>query len=455
MAAIAGLDRSRLEALDASENERFVAQRPRSIELIARARGTMPRGVPMAWMDDLYEHPPMLIDRGTGAFFTDVDGHTYLDMYIADMSGFCGHAPTPVVEAVSRRVAAGHQFLLPGEDAIAVAEHLAGRYGMPKWQFTLSATQANTEVIRLARQATGREIVLMFDGKYLGHGDATMVVLEDGALVPEEQGLPRWITGQARVIPFNDVDGLRAALEPRDVALVLTEPAMTNIGVIQPVGGFHDALRELTRATGTLLAIDETHTLVAAWGGLTSELGLDPDMLVVGKSIAAGVPLGAYGMTDEVASLIAPPDEHWVVMGMVAQQVATGGTLFANALSMAAGRAALEEVLTPEAFDRAGALGVRMADALDRAIAAAGLPWSVARMSTHAYYSFAPTPARNAAESREADDPDLRALIRVFMANRGVWESGWWLGPTVSLAHTEEDVDRYVGVFEEFIAAAR
>jgi glutamate-1-semialdehyde 2,1-aminomutase len=326
---------------------------------------------------------------------------------------------------------------------------------MPKWQFTLSATQANTEVIRLARQATGREIVLMFDGKYLGHGDATMVVIEDGALVPEEQGLPRWITGQARVIPFNDVDSLRAALEPRDVALVLTEPAMTNIGVIQPVAGFHDALRELTRATGTLLAIDETHTLVAGWGGLTSELALDPDMLVVGKSIAAGVPLGAYGMTEELASLITPPDEHWVVMGMVAQQVATGGTLFANALSMAAGRAALEEVLTPEAFDRAGALGLRMADALDGTIAAAGLPWSVARMSSHAYYSFAPTPARNAAESREADDPDLRALIRVFMANRGVWESGWWLGPTVSLAHTDGDVDRYVDVFEEFIAAAR
>jgi glutamate-1-semialdehyde 2,1-aminomutase len=451
MADLTGIDPDRLRTLEEEENARFVDERPRSMALLERARGTMPRGVPMAWMDDFYEHPPVWVASGEGSSFTDVDGHTYLDMYIGDMSGFCGHAPAPVVEAVSRRMALGNHFLLPSEEAIAVAEHLAGRYGMPKWQFTLSATQANTEVIRLARRATGREVVLMFDGKYHGHGDATLVVLEGEEIVPEEQGLPRWVTGQARIVPFNDVEALELALAPGDVALVLAEPVMTNAGIIWPELGFHDALRRHTRDVGTLLAIDETHSLVGTYGGYVTELGLEPDLFTIGKSIAAGVPLGAYGMTEPIAELIAPPEEHWVVIGMSVGEMALGGTLFANALSMAAGRAALEEVLTPEAFERTRALGARMADGLEGAIGAKGLPWSVARMGSHAYYAFAPTQARNAAESRAADDPDLRALMRVFMANRGVWESGWWLGPTVSAAHTAEDVDRYVGVFGAFL----
>lgn len=448
-----GIDPARVRELERIENERFVAERPRSMALIERARRTMPRGVPMAWMDDLYEHPPVFVEQGGGAHFIDVDGHTYLDMYIGDMSGFCGHAPPPVVDAVSRRMALGNHFLLPGEDAIAVAEHLAGRYGLPKWQFTLSATLANTELIRLARQATGREIVLMFDGKYLGHGDATLVVEQDGQLIPEAQGLPRWVTGAARLVPFNDMAALEAALAPGDVAVVLTEPAMTNAGVIHPAPGFHAALRRLTRDAGTLLALDETHTLVAAHGGLTRELGLEPDLLTVGKSIAGGVPLGAYGMTESIAALIAPPDESYVVAGVAVAEMALGGTLFANALSMAAGRAALEEVLTPEAFSRARALGERMALGLEAAIAAASLPWSVARMGPHAYYAFSATPARDAGESRDHDDPDLRSLMRVWLANRGVWESGWWLGPTVSVAHTADDVDRYVAAFGECLAA--
>jgi len=441
------IDRDRFDLLEARENARFVAERPKSVALLERSRQTMPRGVPMSWMDDLYEHPPVFVAEGRGAYITDVDGHIYLDMYVADMSAFCGHAPDPVVEAVSRPMALGNQFLMPGEDSIFVAEHLADRYGLPKWQFTLSATQAITEVIRLARAATGREIILMFDAKYHGHGDATLVVLEDGQVVPEEDGLPRWITGQARIIGFNDVAALETALAPRDVALVLAEPAMTNAGFILPEQGFHDALRRLTRETGTLLAIDETHSLVTAYGGLTREYELEPDMLTIGKSIAAGVPLGAYGMTDDIAAHIAPPDEHHVVSGVSIGQVSTGGTLFANALSMAAGRAALLEVLTEDAFARAAELGGRMADGLRTAIQVAGLPWSLVQVGGHAAYFFVETPPRNGAESRAADDPRLRALMRVWLANRGVWESGWWLGPTASLAHTAADVDRYVEMF--------
>lgn len=449
--ATTDLGTQRAQAVARAENARFIAERPRSMALHEQARRSMPRGVPMAWMDDLYDHPPVWVSHGEGAHFTDVDGHTYLDLYVADMSAFCGHAPAPVAEAVARRMKLGNQFLLPGEDAIAVAEHLADRYGLAKWQFTSSATQANTEVIRLARELTGRQTVLLFDGKYHGEGDATLVVAQDGEVVAEHRGLPPWITTQARVIAFNDVAALQAALAPGDVALVLAEPAMTNVGFLLPQPGFHDALRRLTREAGTLLACDETHSLVCSYAGLAGEWGLEPDFLVVGKSIAAGVPLAAYGMRDEVAALIAPPEEARVVSGAVVDEVATGGTLFGNALSMAAGRAALLEVLTPEAFERTAVLGERMAAGLRAAIERAGVPWSVVQHGAHAFYFFVAEPPVDGAGSRAADDPDLRALIRVFMANRGVWESGWWLGPTLSVAHGPEDVDRYVATFDDFL----
>jgi glutamate-1-semialdehyde 2,1-aminomutase len=443
---------ARVAALQEQENARFVAEHPRSAELLTRARASMPRGVPMSWMESLYEHPPVFAESGSGSRFRDVDGRDYLDMYIGDMSGFCGHAPAPVVAAVTRRMQLGNHFLMPGEDAVVVAEHLSDRYRMPKWQFTLSATQANAEVIRIARHVTGRSTIVLFDGKYHGHADATLVVLEDGRVVPEYQGLPAWVTGESRIVQFNDVDALEVALAARDVALVLTEPVMTNAGVINPDPGFHEALRRLTRQTGTLLALDETQSLVGAYGGMSGELGLEPDLFTIGKSIAAGVPLGAYGLSDEIAERTEPVAGHNLASGEVITEIATGGTLFANALSMAAARSALTEVLTPEAFARARSLGARMADGLDAAIATAGLPWNIARMGTHAYYGFTPTAARNGIESRANDDADVRALIRVWMANRGVWESGWWLGPTVSVAHDEADVDAYVNHFGDLLA---
>jgi glutamate-1-semialdehyde aminotransferase len=445
------IDRARVRELEQVEYARFVAERPKSIALQEKARQSMPRGVPMAWMDEFYDHPPVWVSHGEGSTFTDADGHTYLDMYVADMSAFCGHAPAPVVEAVARQMQLGNQFLLPSEDAIVVADHLADRYRLPKWQFTLTGTQANSEVIRLARQLTGREIVLMFDAHYHGDADATLVVEEDGALVPETPGLTPGIEAQARLVQFNDVAALEAALEPGDVALVLAEPAMTNAGFLLPRPGYHEALRRATRETGTLLAIDEVHTLPCAYGGLARAWGLEPDFPTLGKTLGAGVPLAAYGMRDEIASSMAPPAQPHREMGATVAQASTGGTLFANALSMAAGRAALLDVLTEEAFERTASLGERMAAGLRRAIERAGVPWSVAQHGAHASYFFVHEPPADGAASRAADDPDLRALIRVFMANRGVWESGWWLGPTVSVAHSDEDVDRYVDLFEKLL----
>ena len=449
--AVSGVASQRVQRLLTLENERFVAERPRSTAQLERGRSSMPRGVPMSWMEELYEHPPVWVTHGNGASFWDIDGHRYLDLYIADMSAFCGHAPEPVVRAVAERMRRGNQFLLPSEDAVPVADHLAGRYGMPKWQFTLSATQANTEVIRIARHATGRDIVMVFDGKYHGHVDATLAVLDDGVVQPEYYGLGRGATDKTRIVAFNDVAALQSALSSRDVAVVLAEPAMTNAGFLLPQPGFHAALRELTVDAGTLLAIDETHTLVTAYGGLGREWGLQPDFVTVGKSIAGGVPLAAYGMTDEVASFLRAPDDPYVVSGMAVGEPATGGTLFANALSLAACRSALTEVLTEQAFAHTAKLGARLAAGLRDTFARQGLAWSVTQEGSHAYYAFTPTPPHDGATSRAADDPDLRALMRVFMANRGVWESGWWLGPTVSVAHTEADVDAYVEVLAEFV----
>ena len=305
-ASRSGVDRDRVRALKQAEDARFAAEHPKSAALQARGREVMPNGVPMAWLVGSYHHAPMWVAEGKGARFTDVDGHEYHDFNIADMSMFCGYGPEPLVRAVADRMARGNQFLLPGEDAIVVSEELGRRFGLPKWQYTSSATHANTEAIRVARVVTGRDKVLLFDGKYLGHFDETLVEFDDdGRLVPEERGVPANTVDGTVLVPFNDPAALARALEQRDVALVLTEAAITNnIGLLLPDAGFHDDLRRITRETGTLLAIDETHTQVVGRGGLTSAWHLAPDLVTMGKSIAGGLPFGAWGMTDEIAEVM-------------------------------------------------------------------------------------------------------------------------------------------------------
>ena len=270
-------------------------------------------------------------------------------------------------------------------------------------------------------------------------------------VAPEFLGLPVSVTENARVVPFNDATALERALAPGDVALVLAEPAMTNAGFLMPQPGFHDVLRQLTRDAGTLLCLDETHTLVCAYGGLVTEWHLAPDMISMGKSIAGGVPLGAYGMREEIAQLIEPPEKPNVAAGAEVSELATGGTLFANALSMAAARAALTEVLTKDAFAHTAELGNQLGAGLRSTFATADVPWSVEQLGAHAAYFFAPEKPVDAAGARAADDADLRALIRLYFANRGVWESGWWLGPTASTQHTASDVDTYLAVFGDFL----
>jgi glutamate-1-semialdehyde 2,1-aminomutase len=444
-----GVDPQRVRDLRKREVDAFALAHPRSQDLWRRALQVMPNGVPMSWMITSYDHAPLFVAEGSGPRFRDVDGHEYSDFNVADMSMFTGYAPPPVVEAVSRQVAEGSQFMLPGEDGIWVAGELGRRYGLPQWQFTLSATTANTEAIRVARALTGRDTVLMFAGKYHGHFDEGLVQVVDGRLVPEETGLPRDVTRRTRLVEINDPEALAAVLETREAALVLTEPALTNnVGLILPEPGFHDTLRALTRDTGTLLAYDETHTHVVGPGGLSAQWGLQPDLVTIGKAIAAGIPLGAYGMTEEVAEVLKRPDGFHDDKPLVA----TGGTLFGNALSMAAARAALGEVLTDAAYAHTQRLGAHLADGLSAAVARAGLPWAVHRFWPRSGYVFAPDLPRNAAEASASFDPLLRGLIRVYLANRGVWEALVGAGPTCSVAAEQADVDAYVSAFGELLS---
>ena len=443
MTAHGDLDRSRISKLLAQELTRFRDARPRSLALIGRARAHMPNGTPMAWMASDYDQP-VYIDYGQGPGFTDVDGFSYVDFNASDMAMFCGHAHPAIVAAVQAQVARSTQFLLPTQASVEVAEELARRYRVPQWQFTLSATQANTEAIRLARAVTGREVIVLFQGHYHGHFEEGLVDLADGRAVPVQRGLSKGVTGRVRIAQFNDPDLLRAALEPGDVALVLTEPAMTNnLHLLLPEPGWHQALRGLTRQHGTLLGIDETHTHVVGPGGASGLWQLEPDIVTIGKAVAGGLPMGAYGVTAELGEQLD-----------AARNVATGGTLFGNPLSAAAAKAALTEVLVPDAYAHTSALGSQLADGIEQAIGSAGLPWTVIRLGPRSGQWYGPMP-RTGAQAHALTDNELTRLIRAWLANRGIWEALPGAGPTTPVPATSADVARYIDAYGELLAQLR
>jgi len=443
MTAYGDLDQARIRELHIWEVARFWEARPRSRAMIARAREHMPNGVPMVWMA-FHEEQVVYIDRGQGPGFTDVDGFGYVDFNASDMAMFCGHANPAIVAAVRAQVSRSTQFLLPTEASVVVAEELARRYPVGQWQFTLSATQANTEAIRLARSATGREVIVLFQGHYHGHFEEGLVDLDGEQVAALERGLSKGVTGRVRIAQFNDPGTLRAALEPGDVALVLTEPAMSNnIHLLLPEPGWHAALREETRRHGTLLALDETHTHVVGPGGATGMWHLDPDIVTIGKAVAGGLPMGAYGVTAELGEQLD-----------VKHHVATGGTLFGNPLSAAAAVAALTEVLVPGAYAHTAALGGDLADGIEAAIRAAGLPWTAIRLGPRSGQWYGPRP-RTGADAYALTDEMLTRLIRIWLANRGIWEALPGAGPTACVPATRADVDRYVNAYAELLAQLR
>jgi len=341
------LDRGRLGALLADEERRFREAHPRSLALYQRARRSLLGGVPMHWMVRWAGGFPLFVAGGEGAYLTDLDGHRYLDLCLGDTGAMTGHAPAATVEAVRAQAARGFTFMLPTEDAVWVGEELARRFGLPYWQFAVTATDANRFAIRLAREITGRPRILVFNWCYHGTVDETFATLSDGRVVARDGnvGPPVDPAVTTRVVEFNDVPALEAALAQGDVACVLAEPALTNVGIVHPEPGFHIALREHTRRAGALLIIDETHTICTGPGGYTRAHGLEPDILTLGKPVAGGVPGAVYGMSEAIAEGIGAR-----FRADVADTGGIGGTLAANALATAAMRATLEQVLTEGSY---------------------------------------------------------------------------------------------------------
>jgi glutamate-1-semialdehyde 2,1-aminomutase len=446
MATIA-IDRERLAAVRAREQELFDRRTRRSAELTARARRRFPDAVPMAWMAGLYDHAPVWVEDGHGCRFTDVDGNVYVDFNQADLSASCGFAPAPVVAAVAERSARGMQFLLPVAEGLEAAELLAERYGLPAWQFTLTASGANAEAIRLARHRTGRSLIVVFGGHYHGHIDDTLVTGDERGARPELLGVNPRAAADTRIVGFNDLAALERVLAGGDVAAVITEPALTNVGVVLPADGFLAGARELAQAHGALLVLDETHTQTVAYGGLTRAWGLEADVICLGKSLGGGVPVGAYGMTAELAAHM---ERHRDAYGRSAG-LATGGTTYANALSLAAAVATLRAVQTPQAYARAGALGERLADGIETAAARHGLPWRAHRLYSRSGYCLEPELPRDAAAAERSIDLELCDTRRLHMANRGIWDAIASAGPAASLAHEEADVDAYLAALDAFL----
>jgi len=439
-----------LDALLARELERFEREHPRSRELALEARNSLLSGVPMPWMIRWPGGFPVFAADAHGARFEDVDGHEYVDFCLCDTAAMTGHSPEPTVRAVAEQAARGITLMLPSEDALWVGGELARRFGLSRWQFALTATDANRFAIRLARELTGRPKILVFNWCYHGSVDETFVGLDGGEVVSREGnvGPPVPLAETTRVVEWNDVEALERELGHGDVACVLAEPALTNIGIVLPEPGFHDALRAATRATGTLLAIDETHTLCAGPGGYTAAYGLEPDLLTVGKSIGAGIPVAAYGFSADVADrleALLPADERADVGGI-------GGTVAANVLSLAATRATLAEVLTDAAFERMIALGERFEAGVAGVIERHGLPWHVTRLGCRVEYLFRPEPPRTGSEAAAGGDALLDRLIHLYALNRGILLTPFHNMALMSPATSDADVDRHTDVFEEAAA---
>jgi glutamate-1-semialdehyde 2,1-aminomutase len=399
----------------------------------------------MNWMVKWAGPYPLFVEEASGAHFRCVDGHDYVDLCLGDTGAMAGHGPAPTVSAVERQLRRGITHMLPTEDAIAVGEELQRRFGLPYWQFTLTATDANRFSLRLARMITGRSKVVVHDFCYHGSVDEAFAVLGDDGRVHARRGDigPAVDPAQTtRVVEFNDLDALDRTLADRDVAVCLFEPALTNVGIVLPDPGYLEGVREITRRHGTLLLIDETHTICAGPGGMTGAMGLEPDMLVIGKTIGGGIPAGTYGFSqavaDRVTEMISVEDSD--VGGI-------GGTLAGYALSLAAIRATLGEVMTADAFARMIPLAERWERGVADVIASRGIPWHVTRLGARAEYHFMPNAPRNGKEQHDRSDYELERFLHLYAMNRRILMTPFHNMALMSPATTEADVDRHTEVF--------
>ncbi|WP_079161669.1 transaminase [Streptomyces fodineus] len=445
------MDRTRLHALLGRERAEAERRNPRSRAAHARADHLFGR-VPMTWMNKTAGAFPRYLAGARGARVTDVDGHEYIDFCLGDTGAMAGHSPAPVTEAVQRRFAGlgGATTMLPTEDAEWVGAELTRRFGLARWSFSLTATDANRWAIRLARAVTGRPKILVNSYCYHGSVDESLIVVGPdgaGAARPGNVGAPCDVTLTSRVAEFNDLAGLERALAHGDVAAVLMEPALTNIGIVLPEPGYLTGVRELTRRYGSLLINDETHTFSAGPGGCTAAWDLEPDLLTIGKAIGGGIPAGAYGLSAELAErLLARTDLDLVDMGGV------GGTLAGNALSVAAMRATLELVLTDEAFARMNKLSERFEAGARAGIEAHRLPWSVSRLGARTEYRFTTPAPRTGTGSAAASDPELEDFLHLYLANRGILLTPFHNMALMCPDTAEQDVDTHTEVFAAALA---
>lgn len=442
------LDNDFLDGVREKEQATFRERTKKSQEMFERSRTRMPGGVPQKWMVALWEGTEMFAAKGNGCHFEDLDGNSYLDMTLCDMSMTCGFGPEAVAKAVEKQFKEGSHFLLPTENSVVLCDLLFERFKMQYWQFTLSASTANTEAIRISRAMTGREKVLVFDGKYHGHIDETLVQNSAAGTKPSNLGAPKRVSEATVIVPFNDLEALEQVLKTKEIACVLAEPVMTNMGVIMPDDGFLQALRDMTKTTGTLLIIDETHSQAAHFGGFTNFWGLKPDFLTLGKFLGGGVPIGTYGMSPEVKDFVVANSEPNVGDG---PSLALGGTMYGNALGMAAACAALRHVLTKDNYARTQELGTKLADGIDTALGRHKLPWRAHRLSNRSGICLGESYPRNAVESSAVMNQHLNFATRAFMANRGIWEPFYIHGPAISFSHTAADVDTYLARFDELL----
>lgn len=443
------INRERLAELTEAELARFVEANPKSKELYERAQKSLVGGVPMPWMMRWAGGFPVFAKLAIGARIIDVDDHTYIDFCLGDTGAMPGHDPEPVVRALGDQERKGITTMLPTADAPWVGEELTRRFGLDRWMFTLTATDANRAALRICRQVTGRPKILVMSYSYHGSVDEAFAVAgPNGTTVSRagNVGPPVDPAETTVAIEFNDIDALEAALATGEVACVLAEPAMTNMGIVLPDEGYHAALRELTRRYGTLLIIDETHTFSEGPGGCTASWGLEPDLLSIGKAIGSGVPAGALGMTEEVVD--------WMFNQSGADYEDTGGvggTLAGNALSLAAVRATLSEVLSDDAFAHTIPLASRFAEGVMKVVREHDLPWNVTQLGARAEYRFEPEAARNGTQAHDASDPDLERYLHLHALNRGVLITPFHNMALMSPATSAADVDRHTEVFGEAV----
>lgn len=444
------IDRQVLRRLHATEEQRFNAIHPRSAVLAKEAQTNLLGGVPMAWMTRWPGSFPIFFDSARGAHFTDVDGLDYIDFCLGDTGAMTGHGLPQVAEALYAQAMRGITTMLPSVDAAWVGAELARRFGLPVWQMAMTATDANRFVLRFARRLTGRDKVLVFDWCYHGSVDEALATLDvDGRTVSRPGNLGAAIDPSTTtvVVPFNDVRALEAALATGEIACVLAEPALTNIGIVMPEPGFHSALRALTRKYGTLLVIDETHTICVGPGGATAAWNLEPDFFVIGKTIGGGMPAAAYGMTADLAEQLEP-----MISSSAVDVSGIGGTLTGNALAVAAVRATLSSALRDEDFAHMIPLAAAWTQGVQATIDRHGLPWHVQQLGGRAEYWFCPPPRDGAAAAAAVDD-QLDAFMHLWAVNRGILLTPFHNMALMSPHHSSADVDAHTDVFAAAVEA--